>query len=179
MNPRILKYPDFDREFCITTDASKNACGAVLSQDYKGMQLPIAYASRSFTKGESNKSTIEQELAAIHWAIQYFRPYVYGRKFLMRSDHKPLTYILSMKNPSSKLTRMRLDLEEYDFVVEYIRGKENHAADALSRIEFTDIRNIGVNNILKFKTRLQAANEKKSVNTGITGTRNESINVRV
>ena len=69
LSPSILQYPNFNKPFCITTDASKNACGAVLSQDYNGIQLPVSYASRSFTKGERNKSTIEQELAAIHWAI--------------------------------------------------------------------------------------------------------------
>lgn len=160
LSPRILQYPDFSKEFFITTDASKNACGAVLSQEKDGIQLPISYASRTFTKGESNKSTIEQELTAIHWAIQYFRPYVYGRKFVVKSDHRPLSYLFSLKNPSSKLTRIRLDLEEYDFAVEYIRGKENHIADALSRIEIKDIQNIEVNNILKVTTRLQARNKK-------------------
>ncbi len=61
IQPTILQYPDFSKPFCITTDASKIACGAVFSQTYDGIELPISYASRSFTKGESNKSTIEQE----------------------------------------------------------------------------------------------------------------------
>lgn len=60
MNPTLLQYPDFIKEFCITTDASKNAYGAVLTQEYEGKKLPIAYASKTFTKSESNKSTIEQ-----------------------------------------------------------------------------------------------------------------------
>ncbi|KAH8394117.1 hypothetical protein KR215_009763, partial [Drosophila sulfurigaster] len=68
MKPTILQYQDFSKEFCITTDASKHACGAVLTQDRNGQQLPVAYASRMFTQGESNKSNIEQELVAIHWA---------------------------------------------------------------------------------------------------------------
>lgn len=59
LTPQILKYPDFDKKFCITTDASKFACGAILSQEHNGTQLPVAYASRSFTKGEQNKSVIE------------------------------------------------------------------------------------------------------------------------
>lgn len=125
LSPEILKYPDFEKPFCITTDASKIACGAVLSQDYNGTQLPIAFASKTFTKGEANKSVIEQELTAIHWAINFFKPYIYGTKFLIKSDHKPLTYLFAMKNPSSKLTRMRLDLEEFDFEIEYIKSKDN------------------------------------------------------
>jgi len=118
MEPTLLQYPDFNKEFCIITDASKQACGAVLTQNHDGLQLPIAYASRSFTKGESNKCTTEQELAAIHWAILHFRPYIYGKHFLIKTDHRPLIYLFSMINPSSKLTRMRLELEEYDFAVE-------------------------------------------------------------
>lgn len=140
--PPILQYPNFKETFCITTDASKIACGAILSQEYDGKQLPVAYASRGFTKGEQNKSVIERELAAIHWALNYFRPYIFGTKFLVKSDHRPLSYLFSMKNPSSKLTRMRLDLEEYDFEIQYIKGTDNVCADALSRIDFNDIKEL-------------------------------------
>jgi len=131
MKPTLLQYSDFNKKFCITTDASKQACGAVLTQDYN--------ASRSFTKGESNKNTTEQELAAIYWAINHFRPYIYGRHFTVKTDHRPLTFLFSMTNPSSKLTQMRLDLEEYDFTVEYLKGRDNHIADAFSRITITDL----------------------------------------
>lgn len=160
LSPKILQYPDFEKKFCISTDASKYACGAVLSQEYGGVQLPVAYASRAFTKGESNKSVIEQELAAVHWAICHFRPYVYGKKFLVKSDHRPLTYLFSMKNPSSKLTRMRLDLEEYNFDIEYIKGKENCGPDALSRISFEDVKSIGTDStIFKVTTRSDTRNK--------------------
>lgn len=159
LSPKILQYPNFNKKFCITTDASKNACGAILSQEYNGAHLPVAYASRAFTKGESNKSVIEQELAAVHWAIKYFRPYVYGKKFLVKSDHRPISYLFSMKNPSSKLTRMRLDLEEYDFEIEFIKGKDNCGADALSRINFEEIKEIRKENrILQVTTRSKSKN---------------------
>lgn len=137
LSPNILQFPDYTKDFIITTDASKVACGAVLAQRFGDFELPIAFASKAFTKGESNKSTIEQELTAIHWAIEYFRPYIYGRKFVIRTDHRPLIYLFSLKNPSSKLTRMRWDLEEYDFKVEYIKGSSNVLSDALSRIQIT------------------------------------------
>lgn len=182
LSPNILQYPNFQKQFCITTDASKYACGAVLSQEYKGKQLPVAYASRAFTKGESNKSTIEQELAAIHWAITHFKPYIYGKKFLVKSDHRPLSYLFSMKNPSSKLIRMRLDLEEYDFVVEYIRGKENYAADALSRIDFSEIKQIPSHskNVLKVTTRLQTKKGKLNQNVPKTNLKNpQSENLKI
>lgn len=140
LKPTLLQYPNFEKQFCITTDASKYACGAVLSQEYNGKELPVAFASKTFTNGESNKSTTEQELIAIHWAIQYFRPYIYGTHFLVKTDHKPLSYLFSLKNPSSKLTRIRLDLEEYDFTVEFLKGKQNVVADALSRITLNELK---------------------------------------
>ena len=159
MQPTLLQYPDFRKEFCIITDASKQACGAVLTQNRDGIQLPIAYASRSFTKGESNKSTTEQELAAIHWAITHFRPYIYGKHFTIKTDHRPLTYLFSMTNPSSKLTRMRLELEEYDFTVEYLKGKDNFVADALSRINIKEFKNMQ-NKVLTVTTRQQSRQNK-------------------
>lgn len=134
LSPTILKYPDFTKQFIVTTDASDIACGAILSQDYEGKDLPIEYASKTFTKGEKSKSIIEKELTAIHWAINHFKPYLYGRKFVIKTDHRPLVYLFGMKNPTSKLTRMRLDLEEFNFEIQYVAGKSNVVADALSRI---------------------------------------------
>lgn len=144
--PHILKYPNFDEQFIITTDASQYGVGAVLSQLHNGVDSPIAFASRAFLKSEINKSTIEKEMLAIHFAIKHFRPYVYGVKFLVRSDHRPLQFLYSMKDPSSKLSRMRLDLAEYDFTIEYIKGADNVVADSLSRIDFADIKSIPENN---------------------------------
>lgn len=158
-SPQILQFPDFHKQFILTTDASKTACGAVLAQQHGNFELPIAFASKAFTKGESNKSTIEQELIAIHWAIMHFRPYLYGRNFLVKTDHRPLVYLFSMKNPSSRLTRMRVDLEEFVFDVEYVQGKLNVGADALSRISMDSdiLQNI---NALMVQTRSMRKNQK-------------------
>lgn len=135
-NPQMLAYPDFSQQFTLTVDASRAGCGAVLSQSNR----PIAFASKSFNRAESNKSTIEQELIAMHWSIKHFRHYLYGTHFIVQSDHKPLVYLYNLKDPSSKLTRLRLELSEYNFTVEHIKGKSNVVADALSRIHIDDIR---------------------------------------
>jgi hypothetical protein len=130
----ILQYPDFSKEFILTTDASNEGAGAVLSQGTIGADLPVGYASRTFNKAERNYSTVEKELAAIVWGIKHFRPYLYGRRFKIVSDHKPLTWIMSVKDPGSRLLRWRIKLEEYDYEIVYKPGKQNSNAAALSRI---------------------------------------------
>lgn len=82
---------------------------------------------------ESRYSTIEKELLAIVWAVKYFRPYLYGNKFTIYTDHRPLTWLRSLKEPNTKLIRWRLRLAEYDYNVVYKKGKQNTNADALSR----------------------------------------------
>lgn len=135
MNDPILQYPDFTKQFNLTTDASDFAIGAVLSQGPIGTDKPICYASRTLSDTEINYSTIEKELLAIVWASKYFRPYLFGHKFRIITDHKPLTWIMSLKEPNSKLVRWRLKLEEFDYEVIYKKGKLNTNADALSRIK--------------------------------------------
>lgn len=133
----ILQYPDFEKPFVLTTDASNFALGAVLSQGNIGKDRPVAFASRTLSKTEENYSAIEKELLAIVWAAQYFRPYLFGRKFMLYTDHQPLTYALNLKTPNSKLVKWRLQLAEYDFEIKHRPGKQNAVADALSRIPST------------------------------------------
>lgn len=133
-NEPILQYPDFDKPFVLTTDASNVALGAILSQGPIGKDLPVAYASRTLNNAEHNYSTVEKELLAIVWATEHFRPYLYGRKFKIVTDHQPLQWLFNLKNPNSKLARWRIRLEEFDFEIMYKKGVENTNADALSRI---------------------------------------------
>lgn len=131
----LLQYPDFNEKFILTTDASNVALGAVLSQGKIGSDKPIAYASRTLSDTESRYSTIERELLAIIWATKHFRPYLYGKKFYIYTDHRPLAWLNSLKDPNSKLTRWRLRLQDFDFEIIYKNGKQNTNADALSRIK--------------------------------------------
>ncbi|XP_063831701.1 uncharacterized protein LOC135080901 [Ostrinia nubilalis] len=127
-------YPDFEKEFNVTTDASHFAIGAVLSQGPIGSDKPIAFASRTLNDNEVNYSTTEKELLAIVWATKYFRPYLFGRKFKIVTDHKPLQWLVSLKEPNSRLTRWKLKLAEFDYEVVYKKGTSNTNADALSRV---------------------------------------------
>lgn len=129
----VLQYPDFSRPFSLTTDASDHALGAVLSQGEKGEERPVNYASRTLSKAETNYSTTEKECLAVIFAINYFRPYLYGREFTLYTDHQALVWLHNVKDPSSRLTRWRLRLAEYNFRIIYKSGVTNTNADALSR----------------------------------------------
>lgn len=129
----ILRHPDFEREFLVTTDASDYAVGAILSQGEIGRDLPISYASRIMMKAEKNYTTTKKELLAIIFAIRIFRPYLYGRKFTLITDHQPLVWLKSTKDPGAQLRRWANELDEYDYEIKYKPGKMNLNADALSR----------------------------------------------
>jgi hypothetical protein len=134
-NDPILIYPDFSKEFILRTDASAVALGGILSQGPLGSDKPISYASRTLSDSELNYSTIERELLAIVWATKYFRPYLFGRKFKIVTDHKPLQWLMNLKEPNARITRWSIKLSEYTYDVVYKSGKSNTNADALSRIE--------------------------------------------
>lgn len=156
VSPPVLQYPDFTEtnQFIVQTDASGYSIGAILSN---GNKKPVAYASRGLNSAERRYPTIEKELLAIVWAVKYFRPYLYGTKFKILTDHRPLIYLFNMRDPSSRLMKFRLILEEYDYIVEYVKGSDNAAADALSRISFTseDLKHMG-ESYINVTTRAQA-----------------------
>lgn len=132
----MLTYPNFGKDFTLTTDASNFAIGAVLSQDDK----PIMFISRTLSKTEENYATNEKEMLAIIWALNSLRNYLYGTaKVNIFTDHQPLTYALSNKNNNSKMKRWKAILEEYNYDLHYKPGKANVVADALSRIPRTQI----------------------------------------
>lgn len=142
-NAPILAFPDFNKTFIVTTDASDKALGAVLSQEGHA----IAYASRTLSGPEQKYNTTEKELLGVLWALNQFRPYIYGRKFILRTDHKALIWLSKLKEPNAKLYRWKLKLQDYDYSIEHVKGKDNLVADALSRIEIhhTDSDSLKVN----------------------------------
>lgn len=129
----VLAYPDFTRPFVLSTDASGVALGAVLSQVHGGSERPVCFASRQLKGPEHNYSATERELLAVVWATKLFRCYLLGRRFKLVTDHSALRWLLSLRDPSSKLTRWALRLEEFDYEVEHKPGAKHKNADALSR----------------------------------------------
>lgn len=129
----LLQFPNFNEPFILTTDASNDAIGSILSQGVVGKDLPIAYYSRTLNSAERNYSTTEKELLSIVQSVKHFRPYLYGKEFTILTDHKPLQWLMNCKDPSSRLVRWRLKLLEYQYKILYKAGKINTNADALSR----------------------------------------------
>jgi hypothetical protein len=84
---KVLVYPDFSKTFIITTDASKVAMAALLSQEHDGLDRPVVFTSRQLNQAERNYSASEQEMLSVIWDTTHFRNYLYGRKFLVNTDH--------------------------------------------------------------------------------------------
>ncbi|MCP3663135.1 MAG: DDE-type integrase/transposase/recombinase, partial [Gammaproteobacteria bacterium] len=135
VTPPVLAHPDFTKMFVLTADASVTGLGAILSQkDESGKEKPVAYASRTLTKAERNYAVVELEALGVVWAVAHFRCYLFGRHFEIYTDHSPLKWIMTTTNPSGKLQRWSLALQEYDFSIFHKPGKSNANADALSRV---------------------------------------------
>uniref|UniRef100_A0A131XKF8 RNA-directed DNA polymerase n=1 Tax=Hyalomma excavatum TaxID=257692 RepID=A0A131XKF8_9ACAR len=130
----ILRSPDLQKTFILRTDASSTSVGAVLMQNYERTLHPVAYASRKLLPRETRYSTVEREGLALVWAVQKFHIYLFGKQFVLQSDHQPLTYINAAKHTNSRILRWSLILMEYDFTVEYIKGSDNVGADYMSRV---------------------------------------------
>ena len=136
------------------TDASQYGVRAVISHVLpSGEERPIAYASRTLTKSERNYAQIEKEALSIIFGIKKFHQYLYGRKFLLVTGHKPLTTLLGPKSGIPTLTAARLQrwallLAAYQYDIEY-RSTAKHAnADCLSRLPInTDKPDEGVHEV--------------------------------
>jgi hypothetical protein len=129
----VLTYPNFDLPFNLITDASKVAVAAIFSHVQNGVQRPIAYASRQMNRAEQSYSSSGIEMLVLVWATKYFHCYLYGKQFLVRTDHAALSYLRNFADCSSRLMRWSLRLSEFDFVIEHKAGTKISHVDALSR----------------------------------------------
>jgi hypothetical protein len=126
----ILAMPDFNETFIIETDACDGGIGAVLVQ--KGQ--PIAFLSKALTNQHKHLSIYEKEFLALIMAVDKWRQYLQHQEFVIKTDHKSLAY-LTEQNLHSDMQKKAMDrLMGLKFKVVYKEGKDNVAANALSRM---------------------------------------------
>ncbi|XP_063375565.1 uncharacterized protein K02A2.6-like isoform X1 [Cydia amplana] len=136
---RILAHFDPNNHVTLTCDASPRGVAGVLSQpDGQGRERPVAYVSRKLNAAEQNYSQIHREALAIVFSTQKFHQYLYGKRFTLVTDHKPLISIFGPQTgvpsmTSSRMQRWALLLMAYDFDIQYVNSAGN-CADALSRL---------------------------------------------
>lgn len=128
----VLKLPDMQRPFFIHTDASDFAMGAVLQQyGDDGFLHPTEYFSRKFSPAERNYSVQDKELATIIAVAKKYRHLMDGATFF--TDHESLTRFFKLKNLVGRQARWLETLQGLDITIQYVPGKTNVPADALSR----------------------------------------------
>ncbi|KAL4011280.1 hypothetical protein IC575_028332 [Cucumis melo] len=126
----VLALPMFDKPFEIKTDASGYGVGAVLIQNKR----PIAFYSHTLAIRDRSRPVYERELMDVVLAVQRWRPYLLGNRFVVRKDQKSLKFLLEQRVVQPQYQRWLAKLLGYTFDVEYKPGVENNATDALSKV---------------------------------------------
>ena len=140
LSSNLLVHYNPDLPIVLCSDASPVGIGSVLSHIMPdGSERPIAYASRTLTSAEKNYSQIEKEGLGVIYGVKHFHKYVFGRDFVILTDHKPLLGLFSEDKISSnmappRLIRWALQLAAYKYKIRYRPGKELLNADGLSRL---------------------------------------------
>jgi hypothetical protein len=139
----VLAFPVPGAMYVLDTDASDRGIGAVLSQlvpvqsedskEPKYEERVLAYASKTLSKHERNYCVTRREMLALVWSVRYFRPYLYGREFIARTDHASLQWLRSFKEPEGQVARWLQVLGEYQYSVTHREGQKHGNADGLSR----------------------------------------------
>ena len=130
----VLKLADPSKPYLVETDSSNYGAGGVLAQLFSGAWMATEYFSRAYTKAETNYATGEKELYAIVLSCEHWKPVLFGRPFTILTDHKPLSYLMTVPHPAQRLACWIVRLQMFVFTIEYRPGGQNGAADGLSRI---------------------------------------------
>ena len=127
----LLVYPDSNKPYVLYIDASDTCIGACLTQD--GDEKPIYYLSHKLSKSQCKWSVVEKEAFAIHFALKKLDYYLHNAQFIIRTDYKPLKYLLEYPMQNKKIQLWALSMSGYNCSIEYIAGTTNTCADLLSR----------------------------------------------
>lgn len=131
----MLALPNFDKQFLVETDACGSGIGAVLMQEGH----PVAYISRHLKGQQLHLSIYEKELLAVVFAVQKWRHYLLNTHFIIRTDQRIFKYLLEQRLNTPMQQQWLLKLLEFDCEIQYIQDKDNLVADALSRVEGSEV----------------------------------------
>lgn len=132
----VMAHPQVNKPYKLYTDACDYAIGAILVQaDNDGVERVVQYVSHQLAGPQLRWATIEKEAYAVVYAIGKLRAYLYGAKFTVFTDHKPLASLFTKEMQNTKIQRWGILLAEYGAKIEYRQGKNNIRADMLSRIK--------------------------------------------
>ena len=129
----VLSFMSDEGALILDTDASGIAIGAVLSQKQDNEEKVIAYFSRSLDRTQRQYCATRRELLAVVKSLAHFHPYLYGRTFVVRTDHSSLRWLMNFKHTEGQLARWLQKIQQYDLHIEHRPGKHHLNADALSR----------------------------------------------
>ena len=129
----ILGFPNTTDQYLLDCDASSFAISGVLSQIQDGTERVIAYYSKTLNRAQRQHCVTRRELLAIVESVKHFHMYIYGVKFIVRTDHGSITWLRNFKNPSAILARWLEVLSMYTFEIKFRSGIQHKNADALSR----------------------------------------------
>ena len=139
-NAPVLAHYDPSLPIKMTGDASAYGLGAVISHTFPdGSERPIAFASRTLSSAERNYPQVEKEALSLVYGIRKFHQYLYGRQFVMVTDHEPLLVLLGSKKEvpplaAARLQRWALLLSAYSYQLEFRKTSKHGNADFLSRL---------------------------------------------
>ena len=129
----ILRLPHFEKQFVLLTDAYDSGLGAVLLQEYDGVNMPVMYISRKLNTAVTRYSTIERECLALFWATKQLHVYLYGTEFILEIDHQPLAFVNRANINNDRVMRWALHLQMYRYQLRIVKCSANTNADLLRR----------------------------------------------
>ena len=129
----VLAFPKEDLPYIVDTDASDYGIGGVLSQCIEGTEHVIAYYSKSLNPAQQKYCTTRRELLAVVATLDHFKGYVWGPKFVVRTDHAALVWLKNLKNIQGMLARWLAKLQQFHFEIIHRPGAQHGNADGLSR----------------------------------------------
>ena len=130
----VLSFPNDEGTFILDTDASLSGISGSLSQEQENSEKVISFASRTLNKSQRNYCVTKRELLAVVTFVRQFRHFLWGRKFIIRTDHASLAWLRNFKEPAGMIARWISILDNFNFEIQYRKGSLHTNADALSRI---------------------------------------------